>query len=72
MGELSHDIEQCLCDCACDGRRADQARCSCEEAAFVRPSACCWENALAYLMRYMRASAASTPSITCSIALRTR
>lgn len=31
MGELPHDIEQCLCECACDGRRANLARCSCED-----------------------------------------
>ena len=31
MGSLPHDIEQCLCDCACDGRTSDHARCCCEE-----------------------------------------
>ena len=31
MGDLSEDLERCLCDCACDEARAAKARCSCEE-----------------------------------------
>ena len=31
MGELSEDLERCLCDCACDEARVAKARCSCEE-----------------------------------------
>lgn len=31
MGDLTRDIERCLCECACDAERARQARCSCEE-----------------------------------------
>lgn len=31
MGELTHDIERCLRECACDAERARLARCSCEE-----------------------------------------
>ena len=31
MGELTHDIERCLCECACDEETAERARCSCEE-----------------------------------------
>lgn len=31
MGELSEDLERCLCDCACDEVRAAKARSSCEE-----------------------------------------
>lgn len=31
MGELSEDLERCLCDCACDEARAAKARCLCEE-----------------------------------------
>ena len=31
MGELTHEIEQCLCECACDPESARRARCSCEE-----------------------------------------
>lgn len=31
MGELRDDIEQCLCECACDEEAAARARCSCEE-----------------------------------------
>ena len=31
MGELTKDIERCLCDCACDGATAERARCCCEE-----------------------------------------
>ena len=28
---LTHDIERCLIDCACDGETAARARCCCEE-----------------------------------------
>lgn len=31
MGDLSEDLERCLCDCACDAEAAARARCSCEE-----------------------------------------
>ncbi|MCF6414014.1 hypothetical protein I7648_09955 [Collinsella tanakaei] len=31
MGELSEDLERCLCDCDCDAERAAKAKCSCEE-----------------------------------------
>lgn len=31
MGDLTHDIERCLIDCACDGETAAHARCCCEE-----------------------------------------
>lgn len=31
MGDLTHDIERCLIDCACDGETAACARCCCEE-----------------------------------------
>nr|WP_197675682.1 hypothetical protein [Olsenella timonensis] len=31
MGDLTHDIERCLIDCACDGETAARARCCCEE-----------------------------------------
>lgn len=31
MGDLTSDIERCLCDCACDGATAEHARCCCEE-----------------------------------------
>lgn len=31
MGELTRDIERCLCECACDAEHARLARCSCEE-----------------------------------------
>ena len=31
MGDLSEDVERCLCDCACDAARAAHAKCSCEE-----------------------------------------
>ena len=30
LGELTHDIERCLRECACDAERARLARCSCE------------------------------------------
>lgn len=31
MGDLSSDVERCLCDCACDAERVQRAKCSCEE-----------------------------------------
>ena len=31
MGELSEDLERCLCDCDCDAERTAKAKCSCEE-----------------------------------------
>ena len=31
MGELSEDLERCLCDCDCDVERTAKAKCSCEE-----------------------------------------
>lgn len=31
MGDLSTDVERCLCDCACDAERVRRAKCSCEE-----------------------------------------
>lgn len=31
MGELSRDIERCLCACACDQGVAERAGCSCAE-----------------------------------------
>lgn len=31
MGDLTRDIERCLCDCACDVATAERARCCCEE-----------------------------------------
>ena len=31
MGELSEDLERCLCECSCDEAAAARARCSCEE-----------------------------------------
>lgn len=31
MGDLSQDVEQCLCDCACDPAAATRAKCSCEQ-----------------------------------------
>ncbi len=31
MGDLSEDVERCLCDCACDAVYAARARSSCEE-----------------------------------------
>ncbi len=31
MGELSEDLERCLCDCSCDVARAQQAKSSCRE-----------------------------------------
>lgn len=31
MGDLTSDIERCLCDCACDDATAEHARCCCEE-----------------------------------------
>ena len=30
-GDLTHDIERCLIDCACDDETAARARCCCEE-----------------------------------------
>lgn len=30
MGDLSEDVERCLCDCACDERTAARAKSSCE------------------------------------------
>ena len=31
MGDLSQDLEQCLCDCACNPEAAMRAKCSCEQ-----------------------------------------
>ena len=31
MGDLSSDVERCLCDCSCDAERVQRAKCSCEE-----------------------------------------
>ena len=31
MGELSEDVERCLCDCACDAAAAARAKASCAE-----------------------------------------
>lgn len=31
MGELSEDLERCLCDCDCDAERTAKAKYSCEE-----------------------------------------
>ena len=31
VGDLTHDIERCLIDCACDDETAARARCCCEE-----------------------------------------
>lgn len=31
MGDLSEDVERCLCDCACDATVAARAKTSCEE-----------------------------------------
>ncbi len=31
MGELSEDVERCLCSCACDSSAVTRARCACEE-----------------------------------------
>ena len=31
MGDLSEDLERCLCDCSCDVTRAQQAKSSCQE-----------------------------------------
>ena len=31
MGDLTEDIERCLCDCACDDATTERVRCCCEE-----------------------------------------
>ena len=31
MGELSDDVERCLCDCSCDAQTVSRAKSSCEE-----------------------------------------
>lgn len=31
MGDLSDDVERCLCACSCEASRVEQARTSCEE-----------------------------------------
>ena len=31
MGELSEDLERCLCDCACDAETTARAKASCDE-----------------------------------------
>lgn len=31
MGELSEDLERCLCDCSCEASRTQQAKSSCRE-----------------------------------------
>ncbi|MCI7730358.1 hypothetical protein [Enorma burkinafasonensis] len=31
MGELSEDLERCLCDCACDADTTARATCACAE-----------------------------------------
>ena len=55
MGDLSEDLERCLCDCACDARAAAHAKTSCTEGR-VRETKRVLLDERARLVEKMRAS----------------